>query len=304
MYVTIRRKFLVEDGFAHLATLSPTDFRKIIKVKFVNDLGLPEAGIDQAGVFKEFFEDTIKAIFNPSFGLFLSTPTQQLYPSPSSDIHGNHLALFTYIGKLLGKAVYERIALDVPFALFFLSKFFGAGQHIDQLPSLDETLYKNLMFTKKYKGNFEDLALTFTIDEMKFGKPVQVDLRPGGSVIPVTRENVILYVYLVADYKLNRETSKQCKAFISGFKSVLSLGSSDQLSILGLQLFSPTEIQKLISGDEVDLGKKLPFLVLVFLHLTFNFLPGRFGGPEEAYKLRGRIPRRAQVNPESVGGPR
>jgi len=156
---------------------------------------------------------------------------------------------------ILGKAVYERIALDVPFALFFLSKFFRPAQHIDQLPSLDETLYKNLMFIKKYDGNFEDLALAFTLDIEKFGKITQVDLRPGGEAMPVTKENAILYTYLVSDYKLNRETSKQCKAFIAGFKSVLSQGSGDMLSSLGLQLFSPFEIQKLISGDEVDLGE-------------------------------------------------
>jgi len=39
-------------------------------VKFVNDLGVDEAGIDQDGVFKEFLEEIIKKVFNPALNLF------------------------------------------------------------------------------------------------------------------------------------------------------------------------------------------------------------------------------------------
>lgn len=38
-----------------------------------------------------------------------------------------------------------------------------------------------------------------------------IDLLPGGGAIPVTNENRILYAYLVADYRLNRQTAKQNK---------------------------------------------------------------------------------------------
>ena len=42
----------------------------VIRVKFINDLGLDEAGIDQDGVFKEFLEEIIKKVFNPGLNLF------------------------------------------------------------------------------------------------------------------------------------------------------------------------------------------------------------------------------------------
>ena len=45
-------------------------FQGVIRVKFVNDLGLDEAGIDQDGVFKEFLEEIIKKVFNPDSNLF------------------------------------------------------------------------------------------------------------------------------------------------------------------------------------------------------------------------------------------
>ena len=39
-------------------------------MKFVNDLGLDEAGIDQDGVFKEFLEEIVRKVFNPDMNLF------------------------------------------------------------------------------------------------------------------------------------------------------------------------------------------------------------------------------------------
>ncbi|CAN7952003.1 unnamed protein product, partial [Ixodes pacificus] len=59
--------------------------------------GLDEAGIDQDGVFKEFLEETIKRVFDPSLNLFRATSEQRLYPSPTSYIHENHLSLFEFV---------------------------------------------------------------------------------------------------------------------------------------------------------------------------------------------------------------
>jgi len=36
---------------------------------------------------------------------------------------------------------------------------------VDDLPSLDENLYKGLLFIKNYQGNTEELSLTFAIDD-------------------------------------------------------------------------------------------------------------------------------------------
>lgn len=41
--------------------------------------------------------------------LFVQTTSgdERLYPSPTSYIHENYLQLFEFVGKMLGKAVYE-----------------------------------------------------------------------------------------------------------------------------------------------------------------------------------------------------
>jgi len=50
--ITIQRGRIVEDGYAQLATLSSKALKGTIRVRFQNELGLDEAGIDQDGVFK------------------------------------------------------------------------------------------------------------------------------------------------------------------------------------------------------------------------------------------------------------
>ncbi|KAJ3043740.1 hypothetical protein HK097_001658, partial [Rhizophlyctis rosea] len=113
------------DGFAGLGRVGGSGLKGVIKVKYVNQFGLEEAGIDQNGVFKEFLEDLIKQAFTPSLSLFKSTPDGNVVPSPSSSVQPDHLELFAFVGKMLGKALYEGIVIDIPFAGFVYSKMGG-----------------------------------------------------------------------------------------------------------------------------------------------------------------------------------
>lgn len=126
--VTVHRDRIVEDGYRQLAALPARSLKGIIRVRFINQQGLDEAGIDQDGVFKEFLEETINKVFDPSLNLFKMTTENRLYPSPTSYMNENHLQLFEFVGRMLGKAVYEGILVDVPFASFFLSLVLGQTQ--------------------------------------------------------------------------------------------------------------------------------------------------------------------------------
>lgn len=75
--------------------------------------GLDEVGIDLDGVFKEFLEETLHRVFDPSLNLFRVTSDQRLYPSPSSNLQDNHLLLFEFLGKMLAKAIYEVSGRDI-----------------------------------------------------------------------------------------------------------------------------------------------------------------------------------------------
>ncbi|XP_063448958.1 ubiquitin-protein ligase E3B-like [Mytilus trossulus] len=248
--ISVHRSRIVEDGYRQLAQLPTKSMKGLIRVKFINEQGLDEAGIDQDGVFKEFLEETISRVFDPSLNLFKVTSEQKLYPSSTSYIQENHLSLFEFVGKMLGKAVYEGIVVEVPFAPFFLTQMLGHQQSatyssLDELPSLDPELAKNLSYVKHYDGDVDDLGLTFSLDEDIMGRVETHELVPGGKAIPVTNKNKIRYVHLMAHFRMYKQIKDQTQAFIRGFKGVIN---SDWLLIL-----SAPELQKLISGDNAEL---------------------------------------------------
>uniref|UniRef100_H2LTE0 Ubiquitin-protein ligase E3B n=1 Tax=Oryzias latipes TaxID=8090 RepID=H2LTE0_ORYLA len=252
-HITIRRSRMLEDGYDQLRRLPVNSIKGVIRVKFVNDLGVDEAGIDQDGVFKEFLEEIIKKVFNPALNLFKTTSgDERLYPSPTSYIHENHLLLFEFVGKMLGKAIYEGIVVDVPFASFFLSQVLGHHHSsfyssIDELPSLDSEFYKNLTSIKRYDGDVGDLGLTLSYDEDVMGQLVCHELIPGGKTIPVTNENKISYIHLMAHFRMHTQIKEQTAAFIRGFRCIINPE--------WLHMFSTPEVQRLVSGDnaEIDL---------------------------------------------------
>ncbi|XP_067010981.1 ubiquitin-protein ligase E3B isoform X2 [Anabrus simplex] len=248
--ITVHRSRIVEDGYRQLALLPSQALKGVIRVRFINEQGLDEAGIDQDGVFKEFLEETIKRVFDPSLNLFRVTSEERLYPSPTSYMQDNHLQLFEFVGRMLGKAVYEGIVVDVPFASFFLSQVLGQQHQVlyssmDELPSLDRELYRSLTFIKHHQGDVQDLDLTFSVDEDCLGKFVTHELVPGGKAIPVTNENRINYIHLMAHFRMHTQIKDQTAAFIRGFRSIINPE--------WLSLFSTPELQRLISGDNVPL---------------------------------------------------
>lgn len=248
--IRVHRDRIVEDGYRQLAALRPHALKGVIRVKFINQQGLDEAGIDQDGVFKEFLEETIKRVFDPSLNLFKTTSDQRLYPSPISYVQDNHLQLFEFVGRMLGKAVYEGIVVDVPFASFFLSQLLGQTLQamyscMDELPSLDNELYRSLTFIKHYQEDVADLNLTFSVDQDVMGKIVTHELHPGGKARAVTDQNKIIYIHYMAYFHMHTQIKEQTAAFNRGFRSIVNTE--------WLSLFSAPELQRLISGDTAPL---------------------------------------------------
>ena len=75
--------------------------------------------------------------------------------------HGEaeHLRLFAFVGRVLGKALFERVTVQPQFAHFFLSFMGGHYNYLHMfadLESLDAELHRNLMFLKA-RGAFLSL---------------------------------------------------------------------------------------------------------------------------------------------------
>ncbi|CDO70815.1 hypothetical protein BN946_scf184801.g6 [Trametes cinnabarina] len=259
--VTIRRTNVAQDGFDRL---SDVDLKGPIAITFIDQFGNEEAGIDGGGVFKEFLTNLCKEVFDTDRGLWLANKKNELYPAPHSYATEPHsLAWYRFIGRILGKALYEGILVDVAFAGFFLAKvhillldilgvsltylgqWLGKQSWLDDLQSLDPELYQGLIFLKHYQGDPEDLSLNFTVAEEEFGVTKTIDLIPNGSNIPVTRENRLQYIYLVAHYRLTKQIKKQSNAFFEGLSEIIDPK--------WLRMFNQQELQILLGGVDTPI---------------------------------------------------
>ncbi|KAL9265466.1 E3 ubiquitin-protein ligase UPL6-like protein [Drosera capensis] len=238
----IRRDHILEDAFNQLNALSDEDLRGVMRVTFINEFGVEEAGIDGGGIFKDFMENITRSAFDIQYGLFKETADHLLYPNPGSGlVHEQHLQFFHFLGTILAKAMFEGILVDIPFATFFLSKLKQKHNYLNDLPSLDPELYRHLIFLKHYDRDISELELYFVIVNNEYGEQTEEELLPGGKHMRVTNENVITFIHLVANYRLNYQIRQQSSHFLRGFEQLIRKEWID--------MFNEHELQMLISGS-------------------------------------------------------
>ena len=254
--VRIRRSSLYNDSMKQLNELGPR-LKHQVQVSFINQLGAEEAGIDGGGVFKEFLDDLIKDGFAANSGdessaggappLFSITPAQTLAINLNLTEDSSMLVHYEFLGRVLGKAVYESILVEPQFCLPFLNQILAKANTTEDLKNLDEEYYKNLNKLRSLsEADIDGLGMTF---EMTIGggnnskyRPRTVELIPGGKSMPVTKKNIFHFINLVSHQRMNVQGSLQTRAFLKGFRDIIPAS--------WVRLFSANELQKLISGDD------------------------------------------------------
>ncbi|KAF7374400.1 HECT-domain-containing protein [Mycena sanguinolenta] len=241
--ITVRREHIAQDGFDRLADV---DLKGRIGITFIDKWGEEEAGIDGGGVFKEFFTSLCKEVFDTDRGLWLANKKNELFPNPHAyAVEAHNLNWYRFIGRIIGKAMYEGILVDIAFAGFFLAKWLGKQSFLDDLASLDPELYNGLIFLKHYPG--KPRGPVSELHRRHFGVTKSVDLVPHGSEIAVTKENRLQYIYMVSHYRLSKQIKQQSDAFFEGLSEIIDHK--------WLKMFNQQELQILIGGTDspVDL---------------------------------------------------
>jgi ubiquitin-protein ligase E3 C len=123
--IRVRRTHLYEDAFSELSPANAPNLRHQVRVTMTNWAGAAEAGIDGGGVFREFLAEVVKDAFHPARGLFtVASHSGELYPNAASAIvyADDYKQHFYFLGRLLGKCIYEQQLMEMRFASFFLAK--------------------------------------------------------------------------------------------------------------------------------------------------------------------------------------
>ncbi|MGH0129301.1 UNVERIFIED_CONTAM: hypothetical protein FKN15_004780 [Acipenser sinensis] len=216
--VTIRRNYIYEDAYDKLSPENEPDLKKRIRVHLLNAHGLDEAGIDGGGIFREFLNELLKSGFNPNQGFFKTTNEGLLYPSPTAQmLVGNSFARHYYfLGRILGKALYENMLVELPFASFFLSKLLGTSADVDihHLASLDPEMYRNLLFLKSYEEDVEDLGLNFTVVNNDLG---EAQILISGAHIPISLDDLKKFTNYSGGYSATHPVIKTFWEVVESF---------------------------------------------------------------------------------------
>ncbi|KAG9409812.1 hypothetical protein AC1031_020119 [Aphanomyces cochlioides] len=160
----VRRDHIVEDSFAHIMRLNYDQLRQRWRVTFEG-----EPALDAGGVFREWLTLLVTELFDPAFGLFVSTASSDhcawINPNSAAMRGPNHLEYYTLAGRLLGKALLEEQLLPVHLALPLLKHILGVPISFSDLQFLDDELYQNLLWLRKCTDPDEvaSLALDFSV---------------------------------------------------------------------------------------------------------------------------------------------
>ena len=252
----VRRAHVFEDSRA--AVRDARDLRGRVRVAFVNRLGVEEAGIDGGGLTREWMDAVVRAAFGPEEGLFGESDTEERLVVPRAV---GRLEDFYFAGCVLGMALHKGVLVEPLLSPAFLKKLLGRSNQLDDLGSLDATLYaglKRLRDLARLEGDaVGDLCLTFTAPSAAEGEP-PVELLPGGAALDVDKQGCLRYIHLLANYKLNVAARAETQAFLRGFRRLVPGAWA--------QLFSAPELQLLISGD----GKRALDLEDLQRHVNYS----------------------------------
>nr|XP_018911277.1 PREDICTED: probable E3 ubiquitin-protein ligase HERC4 isoform X2 [Bemisia tabaci] len=233
----VNRNNIIHSTFEALSHYSEADFKKPLKVTFLN-----EEAEDAGGVKKEFFMLILREILDPKYGMF------QYYEETRtiwfSEYSFEDETIYRLIGLICGLAIYNFTIINLPFPLALYKKLLEEPIGLQDLKDLSPQMAKSLQDILDYKGDdLQDVfSLNFEISREVFGEVIVKPLKPNGENIPVTQENKNEFVDLYVDYVLNKSVEKQYNAFHTMFHKVCG-GRV-------LKLFQASELMAVVIGNE------------------------------------------------------
>ena len=134
-----------------------------------------QVGLDYGGVAREWFYLLSKEMFNPYYGLFeySATDNYTLQINPNSGVcNEDHLLYFKFIGRVAGMAVYHGKLLDGFFIRPFYKMMLGKSIELKDMESVDTEYFNSLIWIRE--NDPSELELTFQVDKLECEEVVMV----------------------------------------------------------------------------------------------------------------------------------
>lgn len=262
LQLSIRRDHVFHDSYKSLYFKSGDEvkFGKL-SIRFHG-----EEGVDAGGVTREWFQVLARQMFDPNYVLFtpVSSDRTTFHPNKLSGVNEEHLSFFKFIGRIIGKALYEGRLLDCFFSRAVYKRILGKAVSVKDMESFDPDYYKSLCWM--LDNDITDIITeTFSVEDEEFGVAKVVDLKPNGRDIAVTEENKHEYVRLMVDHKLLSSVKEQMESFLTGmlnespffaisYRTNGNTGFHEIIPAELISIFNEQELELLISGlPDIDI---------------------------------------------------
>ena len=165
LQLNVRRNRVFEDSFQYLQRKSGDQIKYgKLSVRFMG-----EEGVDAGGVTREWFQILARQMFNPDYCLFQPCAADRLtyQPNKASSINPEHLSFFKFVGRIIGKAIYDGRLLDAYFARSLYRQILGKPVDYRDVEWIDPEYYKSLCWILENDPTLLELTFSVEADEVR-----------------------------------------------------------------------------------------------------------------------------------------
>ena len=157
----ISRNDLLKDS---MEKIEKVNLQKELKITFKG-----EEGLDAGGLFREWLNICFKALESDELKLFLVSDSNEFSYNinPMLTLTKDNYNYFVFIGKLIGKALFDNITINICFNKLIYKMILQEEIILDDLLFIDNPLYTSLHNLKDLQesgSNLEDLGIYYSID--------------------------------------------------------------------------------------------------------------------------------------------
>lgn len=164
LQLNIRRARVFEDSFLYLQRKTGEQIKHgKLSVRFYD-----EEGVDAGGLTREWFQILARQMFNPNNALFQPCAADKLtyQPNKNSWVNPEHLSFFKFVGRVIGKAIYDGRLLDAYFARSLYRQLLGKPVDYRDVEWVDPEYYKSLCWILENDPTVLDMNFSVEADEV------------------------------------------------------------------------------------------------------------------------------------------
>jgi E3 ubiquitin-protein ligase HUWE1 len=171
LQLNVRRAHVFEDSYQYLQRKTGEQIKHgKLSIRFYD-----EEGVDAGGVTREWFQILARQMFNPDYALFQPCAADRLtyQPNRASYVNPEHLSFFKFVGRVIGKAIYDGRLLEAYFARSLYRQLLGKPVDYRDVEWVDPEYYNSLCWILENDPSVLELNFTVEADEVRILKLVE-----------------------------------------------------------------------------------------------------------------------------------